>query len=659
MKKLFYSILVLLLVVPNAAALYTGPENGNYFADLVRVYDGSTMIVETTDAEDSDDDDVIIPSAEGGFMHFASEEKFDGVSMDVTTSMNGEVLGTGNGTYEWQYWDGSDWSALTLLSGGSESVYSIANGSDGTFSVIFERPSDWESSALLSPAEYYYVRLYIDEAYDSSGFAGQVALTIFNLQVTLWDELGELIKGQGESAFSFTRDSDGASFIWESFIEMSEGLYGFAMDSSLILESHTLDVETEGYVGQEDVYSFDSLSQVQTDYDAEDFEFSHKYSAVDSDGNSVALTAAVATSGPESTDCEISGGKAYCAYSLASDDSGETELEADGYVAKSVSAADRDDSFDAQETDEVLMEVGYLALVTDEDGNLLTGATVSAGDSYGVSCEHIGLGFYACPIPVGEDPDLKVIADGYDDFTDAFASERTAQDDSQVQETFVLTKTETGGGSSGGSSGGGGSSSGGSSSSESGTADAPDADIECSDPFVDTEGHFAEKAICLLYDAGVVQGRSSTLYEPNEKVTRAEYLKIAILNAGHSVTADASVEYGDVSEDDWFYEIVTYATAEGFVEGYDDGNFRPHAPINRAEALTMTLRIAGLSSFASYEGTFDDVQSGDWFAEIVAEGVENGLVEGYQDGSFKPGNSITRGESAVVARRAWYSFHSS
>jgi hypothetical protein len=187
-------------------------------------------------------------------------------------------------------------------------------------------------------------------------------------------------------------------------------------------------------------------------------------------------------------------------------------------------------------------------------------------------------------------------------------------------------------------------------------ADGEDFYIDCNDPFTDTAGNFAEKAICILYDEGVVQGRSSTHYEPSSSITRAEFLKIALLNAGLTVTADTSVEYDDVDSSDWYYSYITYATSEGYVEGYGDGTFMPNDEINRAEAMIMLMRIAGVeeADVDTSDTSFDDVDSDDWFAWAVVEAADNGISEGYSDDTFKPGNSITRAEVAVLARRMWY-----
>lgn len=190
-------------------------------------------------------------------------------------------------------------------------------------------------------------------------------------------------------------------------------------------------------------------------------------------------------------------------------------------------------------------------------------------------------------------------------------------------------------------------------------ADAEDYDADCSDPFTDTAGNFAQISICILHDEGIVQGRSATTFEPSASITRAEYLKIILLNAGLTITPDTSVVYTDVPSSAWYYSYITYATSEGYVEGYEDGGFHPDAEINRAEAMIMMMRIAGVEETDVNDSdiNFSDVDDSDWFAWAIVEADQEGISEGYDDGTFKPGNSITRAEVAVIARRAWYVYY--
>ncbi len=192
-------------------------------------------------------------------------------------------------------------------------------------------------------------------------------------------------------------------------------------------------------------------------------------------------------------------------------------------------------------------------------------------------------------------------------------------------------------------------------------ADDPDSEIDCKSPFWDMRGHWAEKTVCLLWESGIVRGRGDHSFEPAEDVTRAEFLKMVLLNAGYQPYAiDSEDEYSDVEEGDWYYSYITYATRRGFVEGYGDGTFRPNDSINRAEAIVMIMRVAG-EEWWHYTGRdvhYWDVERDEWYSYAVAIAWKDGIIGGnYRDRNFRPEDDMTRAEAATVIRRVWYAYY--
>lgn len=105
--------------------------------------------------------------------------------------------------------------------------------------------------------------------------------------------------------------------------------------------------------------------------------------------------------------------------------------------------------------------------------------------------------------------------------------------------------------------------------------------------------------------------------------------------------------FSDVTEDKWFYEYVTSLASVGIIEGYEDGTFLPQNSITRAEFVKL------LAATMKYELTesdeFEDVKNTDWFYKYVSASVKNGVIdkEDYKDG-FKPSEKITRQEVAKL-----------
>ena len=183
----------------------------------------------------------------------------------------------------------------------------------------------------------------------------------------------------------------------------------------------------------------------------------------------------------------------------------------------------------------------------------------------------------------------------------------------------------------------------------------------CTSPFTDISDSFAEDDICFLYQHGIVSGKSEHSFYPNDTITRAEFLKIALLDANYQVYSVQSASFTDTNGGDWYFRYTTFAHSKGFVDGYEDGSFHPNNPISRAEAVQMLLNISEISNFDTSEAntTFFDVDALDWYASAVAMALEFNIIEGYGDGSFRPENNLTRAEAATMAARMWQYLYNS
>ena len=305
-----------------------------------------------------------------------------------------------------------------------------------------------------------------------------------------------------------------------------------------------------------------------------------------------------------------------------SDNNYSVEVSKDGYVSESISTGE----MTGDTSKSVALDFGFKLKVEDEEGDYVSGATVKAGD-YETTCSYLGAGYYGCAVPLSEtNYEYKVTKDGYETEYGEFSSDRTHDSDAQVSETVSLTE--------GGS--------------------------ECEADFDDIYGHWAEDYITDLYCREVVNGVDHNSFGPSNDATRAEFLKMALLNAGYDVDDADGEEFTDVSSGDWYYEYVSFAYEEGFVEGYRDDTFLPNNRINRAEALVITMRIAGVDEY-DVDGDwdeFDDVDSDDWYAYAVETAADEGIVEGYSDGDFKPQNYITRAEVAAISVRTYNEYYS-
>ncbi|MGL5831396.1 MAG: S-layer homology domain-containing protein [Candidatus Altimarinota bacterium] len=174
--------------------------------------------------------------------------------------------------------------------------------------------------------------------------------------------------------------------------------------------------------------------------------------------------------------------------------------------------------------------------------------------------------------------------------------------------------------------------------------------------FQDTSGHWASQyAESLKTECGVEgykdsQGNLLQQFRPNASITRAELVKMIIQCMGDGdYNYDNNINFKDVRSGDWFYQVIADARAEGWVDGYSDGTFRPNQSINRAEALKIILSSRfSPGDFSSTNSQYADVSSSDWFAKYINLADRYDFVGGYSNGTFRPSNLITRAEAAKV-----------
>ncbi|MBI95639.1 hypothetical protein CL656_00600 [bacterium] len=109
----------------------------------------------------------------------------------------------------------------------------------------------------------------------------------------------------------------------------------------------------------------------------------------------------------------------------------------------------------------------------------------------------------------------------------------------------------------------------------------------------------------------------------------------------------ALANFTDVSEH-IFKDEIQKAFDSKLINGYKDGSFRPDQPISRAEALKILLSSKIPENYTTNAIYFNDYNQSDWFYKFVNFAKENSIVNGYNDGSFKPGNNITISESLKI-----------
>lgn len=163
--------------------------------------------------------------------------------------------------------------------------------------------------------------------------------------------------------------------------------------------------------------------------------------------------------------------------------------------------------------------------------------------------------------------------------------------------------------------------------------------------FTDVDENTEEgKAIYKLASAGVVNGNGDGTFGPKSGLTRAELCKMVNLVFGYTV-AD-TVQFSDVKPTDWFAPYVLVAKKAGYITGYDDGTFRGNNNITREEFCAILCRVANLYDLGLKAIINDKVS--DWAYVYVNKVVTNSLMPLEDGKKFRATENMKRGEIAVV-----------
>lgn len=159
---------------------------------------------------------------------------------------------------------------------------------------------------------------------------------------------------------------------------------------------------------------------------------------------------------------------------------------------------------------------------------------------------------------------------------------------------------------------------------------------------------WAFDAIDELMAQGVVSGNDDGSFAPNRQLNRAEVSKIIVLASGVDLDTTGGPHFPDVDPGAWFYDYVETMYNNGWINGYPDGNFRPEVGINRAEIAKMVVNAFEIDPDTAGAPHFDDVTSGDWFYSYVETAYNYGLMRGYGDGTFGPADPVTRAQTIKI-----------
>ncbi len=186
----------------------------------------------------------------------------------------------------------------------------------------------------------------------------------------------------------------------------------------------------------------------------------------------------------------------------------------------------------------------------------------------------------------------------------------------------------------------------------------PDEEIPGHIIYKDAVNHWASDYIDMLSSKGIINGYPDGTIKPDGKISRAETAKILVLTLGldtQSSRADAYTDFAGIPL--WARPYIGALFERGIVKGYDDGSFRPNNEITRAEFVTMALRAYNIEPSLDKKDKFvDSYAIPSWASGYVKAAAELGILDGNPDGTFKPQDGIRRAEAFKIIVRCIEAF---
>jgi len=171
-------------------------------------------------------------------------------------------------------------------------------------------------------------------------------------------------------------------------------------------------------------------------------------------------------------------------------------------------------------------------------------------------------------------------------------------------------------------------------------------------PYTDTKEYaWAEEALYALTQIGVIAGYENGEFRPQNKITRAEFVKI-IVSCFFKEAVTIDCPFKDVDEDKWYAPYIKTALANGIISGVSETEFCPEKYITRQDMAVVLYNTAYAIDFdmdrIDKAGISDENTISDYAKNAVFALKNIAVINGYEDGSFKPLNNANRAETVQM-----------
>lgn len=180
--------------------------------------------------------------------------------------------------------------------------------------------------------------------------------------------------------------------------------------------------------------------------------------------------------------------------------------------------------------------------------------------------------------------------------------------------------------------------------------------IDASSPYFDVRtGDWYCNSVMYVYKNGFMTGTSGVAFSPDNTLSRAMLATVLYRVEGQPAVS-GTPNFSDVPAGEWYSDAVLWASENGIVGGYGNGQFGTNDSLTREQLATMLHRYAGyrgydLSMAADLSGYSDSVEISSWAVDAMSWAVETGLISGNTATTLNPSGSATRAQCATILMR--------
>lgn len=165
-----------------------------------------------------------------------------------------------------------------------------------------------------------------------------------------------------------------------------------------------------------------------------------------------------------------------------------------------------------------------------------------------------------------------------------------------------------------------------------------------------SNNHWAYDEIIEFAQLGIVNGFGDRTFGPDNSITRAQFIKI--FNKYFELTKKSGKSFSD-STNHWAKEDIDIAYTNGIIDGFEDGTFRPDDAITREAAAKIIANYKKISDkdYDKLNQYNDSYNISNWAKDSIEAILENGYMNGFEDKTFRPKENLTRAQAVVMLSR--------